>query len=99
MTTTVLPGTICPTCGIRRDELFANGQRILYGQGVATIVVTPEGRKFVIKSLVKEVADQIIMVAAHVVSNPKIQVDDPVYDAARKLLNAVTDIPTELRLR
>ena len=99
MTAGVLPGQKCPTCGLRQDELYADGERILYGQGVAQIVVTPEGRKFVIKTLVKEVADQIIMVAAHVASNPKMQADDPVYDAARKLLSAVVDIPTEMRIR
>lgn len=99
MTTTVKPGELCPTCGLRRDELYADGRRILYGQGVAQIVVTSEGRKFVIKTLVKEVADLIIMVAAHVASDQKMQADDPVYDAARKLLSVVVDIPTEMRIR
>ena len=97
--TAVKPGELCPTCGLRRDELYQDGQRILYGQGVATMVVTPEGRKFVIKTLVAEVADQIIMVCAKVVADKNTQVDDPAYDAARKLLAAVTDIPTEMRIR
>jgi len=97
--TTVKPGEICPTCGLRADEVYADGRRILYGQGVAQMVVTPEGQKFVIKTLVQEVADQIIMVCASVVANKNVAVDDPAYDAARQLLSTVTDIPTEMRIR
>lgn len=99
MTTTVLPGAVCPTCGIRRDEIHADGKRILYGQGVATLVVTPEGRKFVIKSLVEDVVRDIIAVAAYVASDPKMRADDAIYGSARKLLSVVSDIPTELRIR
>jgi hypothetical protein len=79
--------------------MFVDGKRILYGQGVATLVITEEGRKFVVKSLVEDLVRDIIMVAAHVTSDQKMQADDPAYDAARKLLHAVTDIPTTMRLR
>jgi hypothetical protein len=97
MKTTVKPGQLCPTCGLRRDEVYADGQRILYGQGVAKIVVTPEGQKFVIKTLVKDIAEKIMRVAATVVSDPKYGSEDQVYREARDLLDAIADIPTTMR--
>ena len=96
--THVKPGEICPTCGLRRDEIYADGKRILYGQGVAKIVVTPEGQRFVVKTLVKDIAEKIMRVAATIVSDPQYSAEDHVYREARDLLDAVADIPTQLKL-
>jgi hypothetical protein len=95
--TTIRAGEICPTCGLRRDELLADGSRILYGQGVGQLIITEEGRKFVIKNLVEDVMLDIIKVAAHVATDPKLSADDNVYVSARKLLHVVTDIPDRVR--
>lgn len=97
MAWSVEPGDLCPTCGLRKDHLLSDGTRVLYGQGVGHLVITEEGRKFVAKQLADDLMQDVIMVAAHVASDPKMQIDDVAYKSARKLLELVTDIPDRLR--
>lgn len=94
---TLQPGQLCPTCGLRQDSLLADGQRILYGQGVGALVITEHGRKFVVQNLIEDVMNDLIKVAAHVATDPKLAADDDVYMCARRLLNVATDIPARIR--
>ncbi len=95
---TVKYGQLCEHCGMRRDELLADGSSILYGQGLGHLIVTEDGKKFIAKKMIEEFMDDIIQVAAHVVSDPNLSTDSRAYGAARKLLSVITDIPETLRL-
>lgn len=87
------PGEQCENCGLRMDNVVAGGVSILYGQGVGQLIITEEGRRFVIKHLVEDVTRDMVAVAAQVVSDPKMQTDDAIYMAARRLLSVAVDIP------
>lgn len=96
---TVLPGQKCPTCHIRMDELRADGSSLLYGQGVGQLIVTEDGRRFIAKKMLEEMIGDIIRVAAFVCSDPTLTADDAYYQAARRLLDSVADVPESVRMR
>lgn len=96
---TVRPGEKCPTCHIRMDELRVDGSSILYGQGIGQLIITEDGRKFVAKTMLEDVTHDIILVAAYVCSVPSLTADDATYQAARKLLETIADVPDSVRMR
>lgn len=96
---TVRPGEKCPTCHIRMDELRADGSSIVYGQGIGQLIVTEDGRKFVAKKMLETMIHDIVLVSAYVCSVPALTADDATYQAARKLLETIADVPESVRLR
>lgn len=91
-------GEICPTCGLRKDTIDLDGKRILYGQGVGHLIVTEEGRKFIVEKMLEEWINDILITCAWIVGQEHLNADDRVYMSARRLLGAcVDDIPDKLR--
>lgn len=91
----------CPHCNQYLPEKKSDGGYIVYGEGEGYLTLTPEGRRVMMKTMLKEWQDDLVRVCAYIVGQGvkgSLTADDRVYIAAHKLLEAaVDDMPKRIK--